>query len=74
MPAAPNHLRRVRYYRLLTQEELGAKIGVSQDYISQIERGRRAGGWRTRRRLALALNMPLEEVFPDENPYHDIAL
>jgi putative transcriptional regulator len=60
----PNRLKEYRRDRLLTQAELAALIGVSHQCVSSIERGEWAGRWKTRRRLALALEVPEAELFP----------
>jgi transcriptional regulator with XRE-family HTH domain len=60
-----NRLRHFREDRLLTQDELGARCGVSGVCISQIETGSRAGRWRTRKLIARALDVPESVLFPD---------
>jgi DNA-binding XRE family transcriptional regulator len=65
--ASTNNVRQLREERLLTQAELAARISLTQACVSAIERGTRAGRWRTRRRIAAALDFPLEQVFPSEN-------
>jgi DNA-binding XRE family transcriptional regulator len=47
-----------RRYRRLTQIELAQRAGLSQVWISRIERGGGYGSRETRRRLAAALNAP----------------
>jgi DNA-binding XRE family transcriptional regulator len=61
---ASNQLLRYRHERLLTQRELGELVGVQHTCISKIERGQRAARWRTRKRLAMALEVPEGELFP----------
>jgi transcriptional regulator with XRE-family HTH domain len=59
-----NRLRHYRHERLLTQAELAALVGVTHACVSKIERGQRAAGWRTRKRLASALGVLETELFP----------
>ena len=48
-----------RHYRSLSQAELACKAGLSQVFVSKIERGVNHGTPRTRRTLAEALGAPL---------------
>ena len=59
-----NQLLHYRHERLLTQRELAELVGVQHTCISKIERGERAARWRTRKRLAMALEIPEGELFP----------
>ena len=61
---ASNLLLHYRHERLLTQRELAELVGVQHTCISKIERGERAARWRTRKRLAMALEIPEGELFP----------
>lgn len=63
--AVSNQLRRFRQRRLLTQQELAALVGVGHTCISNIELGRSAGHWRTRKRLARVLAVSETSLFPD---------
>jgi DNA-binding XRE family transcriptional regulator len=58
-----NNLRQVRRNALLTQAELAALSGVSPATIASIESNRRSG-WRSWRKLAGALGVPVEEIRP----------
>jgi transcriptional regulator with XRE-family HTH domain len=60
-----NNVREIRRRALLSAAELAELIGVSASAITAIERGKRAG-WKTRRRLALALNATDVELFPTD--------
>jgi transcriptional regulator with XRE-family HTH domain len=62
----PNRVRFARQERILTQAELGQRVGLSQGCLSDIETGQSPGHWRTRRLLARELDRPLEWLFPDE--------
>ncbi len=55
-------LRNVRTRRLLTQDELADKAGVSQSTIANIERNNAAPQFRTIRRLAKALDVDPTEL------------
>ncbi|HRO59836.1 MAG TPA: helix-turn-helix transcriptional regulator [Burkholderiaceae bacterium] len=55
------HLVRAwREHRGLSQEQLAAAAGISKPYLSQIEGGKRAGPVATMRRLARALDVPVD--------------
>jgi transcriptional regulator with XRE-family HTH domain len=55
-------LRNARTRRLLTQEELAAKAGVSQSTIANIERNNAEPQFRTIRKLAKALDVEPSEL------------
>lgn len=58
-------LREVRLRRLLTQEELAARSGVSSATISLLELGNRTAAVATARKLAAALDVdPAELMTP----------
>jgi DNA-binding XRE family transcriptional regulator len=59
-----NYLRHYRHEQPLTQAELAALVGVTHACVSKIERGQRAAGWRTRKRLASALGVLESDLFP----------
>jgi transcriptional regulator with XRE-family HTH domain len=56
-------LRRLRRSKDLTQEQLADNVGVSTEFISNIERGRNAPSFETLERLAGALNVPISVLF-----------
>jgi len=56
-------LRRIRRNKDLTQEQLAELVGVSVDFVSNIERGKSAPSFPTIERLAEVLEVPLEEFF-----------
>jgi transcriptional regulator with XRE-family HTH domain len=58
-------LREVRTRRLLTQEELAQKAGVSQSTIANIERDNAEPQFRTIRKLAKALDVDPTELLGD---------
>ncbi|MDI6711402.1 MAG: helix-turn-helix transcriptional regulator [Bacillota bacterium] len=58
-------VRRARLAKGLSQGKLARAIGVTPQYISDIERGRAFGSYRTVRRLAEVLELRMEEVFPE---------
>lgn len=60
-------LRDIRIAKGITQEDLESSSGVTQTTISAIERGKnKRPSWETVRRLASALSVPPEELFPAE--------
>jgi transcriptional regulator with XRE-family HTH domain len=58
-------LREVRTRRLLTQDELAQKAGVSQSTIADIERDNAEPQFRTIRKLAKALDIDPTELLGD---------
>jgi transcriptional regulator with XRE-family HTH domain len=58
-------LREVRTRRLLTQDELADKAGVSQSTIANIERDNAEPQFRTIRKLAKALEIDPTELLGD---------
>jgi transcriptional regulator with XRE-family HTH domain len=58
-------LREVRTKRLLTQDELAEKAGVSQSTIANIERNNAEPQFRTIRKLAKALNVDPTNLLGD---------
>lgn len=63
-------LKNIREADEVTQEELGARINVSKQYISDLENGRRNPSIAMAKKLAIALGYPdfffVEPVFNDE--------
>ena len=59
-----SHLRSLRQKLQLTQEEVAHRAGLHVTYLSGIERGKRNPSLRNIRRIALALDVPIRELFP----------
>lgn len=51
-----------RRYRGLTQTALSREAGVTQNYLSELENGKRTGSVEVWLRLARALDLPVEHV------------
>jgi DNA-binding XRE family transcriptional regulator/PHD/YefM family antitoxin component YafN of YafNO toxin-antitoxin module len=60
--ASPSPVRPLRQWRELTQEELAAKAGISQGYLSEIETAKKTGDITTLRAIAAALGVGLDDV------------
>ena len=58
-----NNLKHYRMEKGLTQAELADKLGVSKDYISQIERGIKNPGFKLANRISVILGKTIEELF-----------
>lgn len=56
-------LRQIRRYRDLTQEQLAEALGLSVEFISNIERGKSAPSFETIEKLAEVLQVTVEELF-----------
>ncbi len=61
-----NAIRRLRFERNMTQEELALRTGVSRQTIMSIERGRTNPSVLLAYKIASALAVPLTEVFSME--------
>jgi DNA-binding XRE family transcriptional regulator len=59
---APSPLAFWRRYRGLTQIALSQAAGVAQNYLSELENGRRAGSVEVWLRLSRALDLPVEQI------------
>jgi ribosome-binding protein aMBF1 (putative translation factor) len=55
-----NAVRVIREWRDLIQGELAVMVGISQNYLSGIETGRRRGPAELQKKLARALGVPLD--------------
>lgn len=64
-----NTLRHLRTQKGLTQEQLSAAAGLSQQLISKIERGLHVNPTcRTLRAISEALDVSVVELLPDDEP------
>lgn len=55
-------LKRLRKRRALTLEELGEKAGITYNSVWRLENGRHGARPSTIRKLAAALDVPVEEL------------
>lgn len=56
----------LQYYRKknnFTQLELARRVGVTKDYISMIERGKKNPGIFLAKRISMILNSTIDEIF-----------
>lgn len=58
--AGENALRVLREWRDMTQLNLSFKTGIGQGYISDLENGRRKGTAAALKKIAAAMNVPLD--------------
>lgn len=61
-----NNIRRLRFERGMTQEELALRVGVSRQTVMSIERGATNPSVLLAFKIATALQAPLNEVFQME--------
>lgn len=62
-----NTIRTLRFFRdEMTQEQLAEKVGVTRQTIIAMEKGRYAPSLELAFRIALAFEVPLEQVFSYE--------
>lgn len=67
MPASlSNNIRRLRFDRGMTQEELALRVGVSRQTIMSIERGATNPSVLLAYKVSMALQAPISEVFQME--------
>jgi len=62
-----NNIRIFRENKLITQEELALKSGLSQGYINQLENGKRRYTQKTLELIAESLSIPVIEFFKEDN-------
>jgi transcriptional regulator with XRE-family HTH domain len=62
-------IRTLRERAGLTQEEFGARAGMSATYLSQLENGHRGIRWATVMRILRALDLDLTDL-AEEYPHH----
>lgn len=59
-------LREIRTAKGLSQYRLAKNTGVPQSYLSKLEKGQRKScGYEIARKLAIALDVPIEELMDD---------
>jgi putative transcriptional regulator len=61
-----NHIRKLRFERNMTQEELALRTGVSRQTIMSIERGQTNPSVLLAYKISAALSVPITEVFDME--------
>ena len=61
-----NSIRRLRFEKSMTQEELALRTGVSRQTIMSIERGDTNPSVLLAFKISAALEMPIEDVFQME--------
>lgn len=62
---APSPLAFWRKFRGFTQAQLAAEIGIAQNYLSDLENGKRTGDVALWLRLARGLDLPVEDLVED---------
>lgn len=65
-PDVGERLRLVRTARRRTLREIAAEAGVSESFLSQVERGRSTASVATLRRIAVALGVSLGDLFVED--------
>jgi transcriptional regulator with XRE-family HTH domain len=65
-----NRLRKIRRHKDLTQEQLADAVGITPEYLSNLERGVNAPSFETLEKLAQVLEVDVTELFggPDPRP------
>jgi len=61
---AENPIRVLRQFREHTQAELGAGVGITQNYLSDLETGKRRGPLELHQKIARFLGVPLDLLAP----------
>src|SRR5580765_5982484 len=62
-------LRAIRLLRRRTLKDVAAAAGVSESFVSQLERGRSSASVATLQRLAAALGIEVSDLFAGEPQY-----
>lgn len=57
-------LAKLRTFRGISQSELGAKLGLSQPYFSQVETGAKQGSPAVRKKISKFFKIPKSTLFP----------
>jgi putative transcriptional regulator len=65
-PILNNNIRRLRFDKHMTQEELALRTGVSRQTIMSIERGQTNPSVLLAYKISAALEVPITEVFAME--------
>jgi DNA-binding XRE family transcriptional regulator len=60
LASGDNPVRVIREWRDMTQGELAVAVGISQNYLSEIETGRRKGPAELQKKFARALGVPMD--------------
>jgi len=60
-----NNLKRIRLEKGLSQEKLALNADIDRTYIPSIEKGERNVSIVIAEKLAIALNVPISELFKD---------
>jgi DNA-binding XRE family transcriptional regulator len=60
LASGENTVRVIREWRDMIQGELAVAVGISQNYLSEIETGRRKGPAELQKKFARALGVPLD--------------
>ncbi|MDM8548477.1 helix-turn-helix transcriptional regulator [Desulfobacterales bacterium HSG2] len=60
-------LKQIRKQRSLTQEKLAETVGISVEFLSNMERGINAPSFKTLENLSGKLNIPVWELFKFES-------
>ena len=63
-----DRLRAIRVLRRLTLRDVAAAAGVSESFVSQLERGRSSASVATLQRLAAALGIEISDLFDETHP------
>jgi len=61
----------LRQRRHWSQRDLGREAGISASHVSDIERGRHTAELGTRKKLAIALGVPLTTLLEDDQAYQE---
>ena len=62
-----NHIKEIRLNKGLTQQDIAEKANVSRPYLVDLEKGRRGAKEETKRRIAEALGVTVEEAWGGED-------
>jgi DNA-binding XRE family transcriptional regulator len=66
LAAGNNPVRVLREFRRMTQQELAVSVGITQNYLSGIETGKRKGPFDLHRKIAKSLDVPVDLLAPND--------
>lgn len=69
----PNKVREARQRKGWTIQKLSKETGLANGFLSEVETGKKAPGIYNALRIASALETPVEELFPVDEPSNEQA-
>jgi transcriptional regulator with XRE-family HTH domain len=61
-------MKLIRLEQEIPQQDLAERLRISEGHLSKIENNRREAPLRLKKRIARALGVPVEQIFPQVQP------